>query len=70
MIKLRSGFLISVFLVCMPLYAFAQGTSQQNGVRSGYGGTSSTGATSQGSTNNSPPGFEFAKFRWKRPKPI
>jgi hypothetical protein len=52
MIKTRPGFLLAVFLACMPLCAFAQGTSQQTGIRSGYGGTSSPGATSRGSTNS------------------
>jgi hypothetical protein len=53
MIKLRPGFLIAVILACAPPCAFAQGTSQQTaGVRSGYGKTSSSGATSQGSTNS------------------
>jgi hypothetical protein len=52
------GFLIAVFLLCTPLCALAQGTSQQNGNRSGYVGTSSPGATSTNSTNstNSPSG--------------
>jgi hypothetical protein len=52
MIKPRPGFLIAVFLACVPLSAFAQVTSQQNGVRSGYGSTSSSGATSKRSANN------------------
>jgi hypothetical protein len=52
MIKLRPGFLIAVVLACAPSCTFAQGTSQQNGVRSGYGSTSSPGTTSQGSTNS------------------
>jgi hypothetical protein len=52
MIKPRPGFLIAVFLACVPFCAFAQGTSQQTGVRSGYGSTSSPGAASQGSTNS------------------
>jgi hypothetical protein len=41
MIKTRLGFLIPVFLLCTPLCALAQGTSQQNGIRSGQVGTSS-----------------------------
>jgi hypothetical protein len=44
------GFLIAISLLSMPLRALAQGASQQNGVRSGYVGTSSPGATSQSST--------------------
>jgi hypothetical protein len=44
--------LIAVFLLCTPLCALAQGTSQQNGNRSGYVGTSSPGATSTNSTNS------------------
>ena len=51
MIKTPLGFLIPVFLLCTPLCAWAQGTSQQNGIRSGYVGTSTPGATSPSSTN-------------------
>jgi hypothetical protein len=46
--------LIAVFLLCTPLYALAQGTSLQNGNRSGYVGTSSPGATSTNSPSGSP----------------
>src|ERR1700744_371442 len=57
MIKMRLAFLPLLFLVGTPLCALAQGVSQQNGVRSGYVGTNSPGATSQrpiNSPSNSP----------------
>jgi hypothetical protein len=53
MIKTRLGFLIPVFLLCTPLCALAQGTSQQNGIRSGQVGTSSPGAASPSPANSS-----------------
>lgn len=46
------GFLTTISLLCMPLYAYAQGVSQQNGIRSGYVGTSSPGTTSTSSANS------------------
>jgi hypothetical protein len=51
MIQMRLGFLIPVFLLYAPC-AMAQGTSQQTGVRSGYGGTGSPVATSPSSTSS------------------
>jgi hypothetical protein len=52
MIKAIPGLLTAVF-VCSPLCALAQSTSQQSGIRSGYVGTNSTGATSPSSTTTS-----------------
>jgi len=52
MIKMRLGFLIPVFLLCTPLCAQAQGTAQQNGIRSGQVGTSSPGAASPSPANS------------------
>src|ERR1700733_9098682 len=52
MIKMPLGFSLLVFLVCAPLCAVAQGTSQPNGVRSGYAGTNSSRATTQSPTNS------------------
>ena len=51
MINPRAGFLMIVLLLCIPPCALAQGTSQQNGIRGGYVGTSSPGATSQSPIN-------------------
>jgi len=51
MINPRAGFLTIVLLLCTPPCALAQGTSQQSGVRGGYVGPSSPGATSQPPTN-------------------
>jgi hypothetical protein len=52
MVKTRLGLLIPVFVLCTPVCALAQVTSQQNGIRSGYVGASSPGATSPSSINN------------------
>jgi hypothetical protein len=46
------GFLTTTSLLCMPLYAHAQAVVQQNGIRSGYAGTSSPDTSSAGTTNS------------------
>jgi hypothetical protein len=53
---IKALFLITISLLCMPPCARAQGTSPQNGVRNGYVGTSSPGATSPSSTNGASSG--------------
>jgi hypothetical protein len=54
MIKPRLRFLIVAFLLYSPLSALAQGTSQQNGIRSGYVGTGLPGPGSPGATSTLP----------------